>query len=68
LPFSSWDCGILAQTAKYPGMATPYFDVATASSAQWSLAPFSLPVVYSALYSLNYLHAGAPMFWVVVDP
>ncbi len=68
LPFSSWDCGSLAETDRYPGINTPYLYVATASSPKCCPALFAMHVEDSRLYSLNFLHAGAPKYWVVVDP
>ncbi len=55
-----------------PGIHTPYLYVAAGStngtSAAVAVAPFALHVEDSLLYSLNYLHAGAPKYWVIVHP
>ncbi len=47
-----------------PGIHTPYLYVAGTDGP----TPFALHVEDSHLYSLNYLHAGAPKFWVVIHP
>ncbi len=67
LPFSSWTCDSLTQTATFPSINTPYLYVATAGSPEWSPAPFAFHVEDSALYTLNYLHASVRKYWVVVD-
>ncbi len=75
LPFPDWKCGSLSQTdgEPAPGIQTPYLYVAVTDGPSNSggvapVAPFALHVEDSLLYSLNYLHKGAPKYWVIVHP
>ncbi len=66
LPISEWGGGSLSTTTgpRSPGIHTPYLYVTGTDGP----TPFALHVEDSYLCSLNYLHAGAPKFWVVIHP
>jgi hypothetical protein len=64
-PFVGWANGSLTeQGTTAPGIHSSYLYVNPGAAP----APFALHVEDSLLYSLSFLHAGAPKFWVVVRP